>query len=554
MIGVVADAADHDVVCEFFELFKTPWEFFRSDHQYDVVLCAGEFRVESNAEITVQYSSSKLTSDNALAAEHPKNPQNPVLMSHQKDLIPIYGKHATFSGQEDSLLKVEDSGECLGYRRVSQYRTAARLGYDLFAEIRFLLTEGQPLANAGLPTLELHIQILRDMILSSGLTLLEVPPVPEGYRLITCLTHDVDHPSIRQHGWDHTTFGFLYRAIFVSLRKLLRGQMPITDVLANWIAVLRLPLVQFGWAKDFWRDFADRYLEIENGCPSTYFLIPFSHRPGNTIMGKAPALRGATYGAEDLAGTIKRLQSANCEIGLHGIDAWLDTDRGREELDEIKRLTGNARIGVRMHWLYYGKQSAATVEASGADFDSTIGYNETVGFRAGTTQGYKPLDAQKLLELPLHAMDTAMFYPSYLGLSPDQATKRLRLLADNVVRFGGAFTINWHDRSVAPERLWTATYRDLIGDLRKRGAWFATTEQAVSWFRKRRMVRFEFDAANPGGVRTVLPPANTNKEVPGLKLRVHQPQRANLGETSRSPEYTDTALPLVEPASADCTV
>ena len=30
MIGVIADPAEHDVVREFFELFKTPWEFYRS--------------------------------------------------------------------------------------------------------------------------------------------------------------------------------------------------------------------------------------------------------------------------------------------------------------------------------------------------------------------------------------------------------------------------------------------------------------------------------------------------------------------------------------------
>ena len=44
-------------------------------------------------------------------------------------------------------------------------------------------------------------------------------------------------------------------------------------------------------------------------------------------------------------------------------------------------------------------------------YDSTIGYNETVGYRAGTTQPYRPLAASRLLELPLHVMDTALFYP-----------------------------------------------------------------------------------------------------------------------------------------------
>ncbi len=103
--------------------------------------------------------------------------------------------------------------------------------------------------------------------------------------------------------------------------------------------------------------------------------------------------------------------TAGCEVGLHGIDAWLDSSKGREELEEIRRLTGASEIGVRMHWLYYDQQSPVALEKAGAAYDSTIGYNETVGYRAGTTQAYKPLEATRLLELPLHVMDTALFYP-----------------------------------------------------------------------------------------------------------------------------------------------
>ena len=69
------------------------------------------------------------------------------------------------------------------------------------------------------PTLDLHIAVLRDLIVASGAPLVEIPPVPEGYRFIACLTHDVDHPSIRQHRFDHTMFGFLYRAVVHSLVK-----------------------------------------------------------------------------------------------------------------------------------------------------------------------------------------------------------------------------------------------------------------------------------------------------------------------------------------------
>ena len=38
MIGVIANASDCQVVYEFFELFKTPWEFYRTDRHYDVLI------------------------------------------------------------------------------------------------------------------------------------------------------------------------------------------------------------------------------------------------------------------------------------------------------------------------------------------------------------------------------------------------------------------------------------------------------------------------------------------------------------------------------------
>ena len=158
----------------------------------------------------------------------------------------------------------------MAYLDRSGERVLARIGYDLFGEVRTLLTVGQPAANANMPALELHIAFLRDLITGCGVPLVEIPPVPDGYRFIACLTHDVDHPSIRQHKWDHTMFGFLYRAVFGSLRNVIRGRMPVRDLVTNWAAALKLPFVHLGLAKDFWREFDDRYLELEKGFPQHF--------------------------------------------------------------------------------------------------------------------------------------------------------------------------------------------------------------------------------------------------------------------------------------------
>lgn len=514
MIGVIANPSDYAVVREFFELFKTPWEFYRGDRYYDVLLCAGEGELhDSDAGMIVIYASRRVSLD--IDTHIKSSGSRACLLSWKGTSIPIYGKCVTFleqrSGAGDSRTVV--------HRNNLRGRKVTRIGYDLFDEVRILLTVGQPAANAAIPALELHIDLLRDLIVSSGIPLVEIPPVPEGYRFIACLTHDVDHPSIRQHRFDRTMFGFLYRALAGSLLGVVRRQASWRNLYANWAAALKLPFVYLGLASDFWLEFV-RYTSLEDGAPSSFFVIPFRNSPGSGRQGPAPAARASRYEAADISSEIHELMSAGCEIGLHGIDAWRDSARGLAELEQIRRITGVQEIGVRMHWLYFDERSAVELEKAGADYDSTIGYNETIGFRAGTAQAFKPLNAIWLLELPLHVMDTALFFPGYLNLSPDAARERVGEIIDATVRFGGSLTVNWHDRSIAPERLWSGVYAELLPELRQKGAWFATASQAVSWFRKRRSAVFE-NVRTESGELQVAVASNSSQELPALQIRVH---------------------------------
>ena len=540
MIGVIADWADLEVVREFFELFKTPWEPCQKDQEYAVLLSAGNGPFYGNAKLVLYYAGRKTHYDDSNQIETGRQRHNTCILSYQGDRIPIYGDTLTFPDGGSSILRDEDSRECVAYVDRSKHRVLVRIGYDLFSEIRTLLAAGQPPVNAKLPALELHIAFLRNLITGCGVPLVEIPPVPAGHRFIVCLTHDIDHPSIRQHQWDHTTLGFVQRAVLGSLRNVLRGRMSARDMLKNWLAVLKLPFVQLGLAKDFWRDFDDRYLALEKGLGlrSTFFVIPFKNRPGRNVRRPSPHYRAARYGAQDIADTMQKLLAAGCEVGLHGIDAWLDVDAARQELAEIRRLTRLSELGVRMHWLCFDQQSPLTLEKAGAAYDSTVGYNETVGYRAGTTQAYKPLAAKRLLELPLHVMDTAMYYAAYLDLSPREGKALLGRMVDNAERLGGCLMINWHDRSLAPERLWDVSYRELLQDLKTRGAWFATAGQAVGWFQKRRSAIYETKAeATQTGCARV--PAEYGDDLPGLQLRRHSAQGSEEFGTNGSAGYVD---------------
>ncbi len=541
MIGVIADPSAHDAVREFFELFKTPWEFYQSKRQYDVLLSAGSGQVYGTAKLILIYAGRKMHFDDEQNIPVRSRQKEFCILSYQGNRIPIYGDIAAFPGKENGILTDVDSKECAAYLYRSGECAVARIGYDLFSEVRTLLANGQPAINAGMPALDLHIMFLRDLITGCGLPLFEIPPVPDGYAFTACLTHDIDHPSICLHKWDHTMLGFLYRATLGSIWRFFRGRMSFRGLLRNWTAALKLPFVHMGLARDFWRDFADCYLKLEMGLRSTFFVIPFKNCPGERFHGPAPRLRASQYGAGDIAGTIRKLMTAGCEVGLHGIDAWRDSARGRAELEELRRVTRVPEIGVRMHWLYYAEQSPAILEKAGAAYDSTVGYNETVGYRAGTNQAYKPFQAHRLLELPMHVMDTALFYPTYLGLSQRQAATLLSRMIDNAARFGGCFTVNWHDRSIAPERMWGACYSDLVQELKSRGAWFATAGQAVAWFQKRRSVVLKLDSSAPGAVRAAGT-AEEGGQLPGLRLRIHRPRKSFQMGASGSEGHVDMRL------------
>ena len=107
---------------------------------------------------------------------------------------------------------------------------------------------------------------------------------------------------------------------------------------------------------------------------------------------------------------------------------------------------------------------------------------------------------------------------------------------ENAVRFGGCLTINWHDRSIFPERLWETSYRDLVAELKARGAWFSTAGEAVSWFRKRRVA--VFDSTQPGGM-SVASVSDHEDNLPKLRLRIHNAPESYRTGARRSEGFID---------------
>jgi len=518
MIGVIAEKREQAVVEEFFELFKTPWEFAREGKRYDALVMTADTADRVNAPVVIVYGSGHRGLDNPFAIRMNES-QSPVLLSWQGRRFPIYGKAVTLDGPGEAVLVHDGDRGVGGVRMADAGRQIYRFGFDLFQEVEHLLREGQPEGHAAIPALDFHIDLLRECVLSADVPLVEIPPCPPGHRFIACLTHDVDFVGIRPHRFDATMFGFVYRALFESAVRALRGTLTWEKVWKNWKAVVSLPGIFLGIQKDFLIQF-DRYAEMEGGLRSTYYLVPFKSRPGMSPEGRDTEGRGVKYDIDAITSEMKKLVHRGCEIGLHGIDAWHDAEKGSEERMRIQRATGTGVDGVRMHWLFFAGDSPRVLEQAGFLYDSTAGYNEAVGYLSGTSQPYR-LPGTNLYELPLHVMDTALLSPGRMGLSEEDAFERIREIVSHVSAAGGVFTLNWHHRSVGPERFWDDLYVRILEELRKNGAFFATARDAVCWFRKRRSAVF-WDMDEQKGIAQVRLEGESGGELPDLIFRVHK--------------------------------
>jgi len=254
MIGVIAIAEENAIVREFFQLFKTPWEFFQEGRSYDVVLVATDEMPEVEARLVVHYGA-RIKKCDLQANVIARSSVSAATLVCAGNRVPIYGKALAFEANNASALCITLDSEVVGLRIRSDDLTVLRVGYDLFQEVGFLLSVGQPVENARVPAVEIHIAMLRDWIVSAGIPLLEIPPVPAGHSFIVCLTHDIDFIGIRRHKFDHTMWGFLYRSTVGAAYDVVRRRISFGRLLKMWRAAASLPFVYLGWAEDFWQPF-----------------------------------------------------------------------------------------------------------------------------------------------------------------------------------------------------------------------------------------------------------------------------------------------------------
>lgn len=182
--------------------------------------------------------------------------------------------------------------------------------------------------------------------------------------------------------------------------------------------------------------------ERDYGAGATlFFLTARKHRrDGNYPIDSAPVRI-----------LMSQLHEQDREIGVHGSYTSLDEPaRLREEFDSLRRQ-GFEPMGVRQHWLRFTLDHLIpAVEAAGGIYDSSLGWADRIGFRAGACFPFPPYYFAKerparFLELPLAIMESCLLNPPGNNNNEDfQFGQAAKVLAISRGAGWGGLALLWH--------------------------------------------------------------------------------------------------------------
>jgi len=236
----------------------------------------------------------------------------------------------------------------------------------------------------------------------------------------------------------------------------------------------------------------ERWLEAEEriGGKSTFFFWP----GWKALRRRHPT--DCLYDMEDrivfdgqqctVAEMIREIDRRGWEVGLH--PSWYTFDN----IDEMKRqkatlesVLGHDIVSVRQHYLHYDIRVTPRVQAeAGFLYDSTLGFNDNIGFRFGTSYPWKLYDLKsevdlRITEIPLIIQDGGLLNTDKgMRLDEETAFNYVVQVAGAVERVGGVLTLLWHPNAIVKDSWWNL-YLKTLDHLKSKNAWFGSVRDVA---------------------------------------------------------------------------
>jgi len=341
------------------------------------------------------------------------------------------------------------------------------------------------------PLADNHASCLLTMACGVDTALLEpgVPRWPHGRKAAVCVSHDTDAVRLGQ------TLEFItLLAKVISRRKRAYARALLDSWRSFWC----------GGAGDPYWSFADwQSHESGQGIKSCFYLAIPPLRCGRHIHDckSTVADRGTDWAL------LRSMREQGWEFGLHpAIRAGDDAGELRAERGLIEQRLSAPVTGIRHHYLAFDQKhpwrTFRNHLEAGFDHDSSVGWRDAPGFRAGTALPYFPYDASAeqslpLIELPLIIMD------GHITEGGPEAVVAASQVAERTIAAGGLLMLNWHTQGFAQSALHSgcrnALDRVLAPLLHDSQCWFATPGQIARWWRDRDALVRGNDGSPPGG-------------------------------------------------------
>jgi hypothetical protein len=271
------------------------------------------------------------------------------------------------------------------------------------------------------------------------------------------LTHDVDQPW---SAWGRST-GTVVRSIGVDILRR-------RDLELAWQRTIALRDARTGRIdRDPFNTF--RFLmetSEQHGLRSTFYFLA-----GNT-----PTEYDFRYSLSDpvFVPLLREIHERGHEIGLHAsYSSYLSSDRIAFEFKALVAVCSGLHIdqadwGVRQHYLRFEVPMTWRSQASaGLGYDSTVGFNDRIGFRAGTCREFPVFDLEQrealaLHERPLLVMDVTLM--EQLGQGWSSARTEIITICAAARRVNGNAVLLFHNNTLATGYA-RRQYQDLVHDL-----------------------------------------------------------------------------------------
>lgn len=167
--------------------------------------------------------------------------------------------------------------------------------------------------------------------------------------------------------------------------------------------------------------------------------------------------RGLKHADADYSFTDERMiklfqfiQEEGCEVGLHGtVESISSREKMQSSYNLLKETSKTQIVGIRQHRLLWKHPQTGLIQQSvGLKYDTTLGFAAREGFRNSYCYPFKLYDFQRdemidLWEFPLNVMDVTLF--AYQNYSYEEAYRKCKSLIAEVQRFGGIFSLLWHN-------------------------------------------------------------------------------------------------------------